>query len=113
MAARLKAEIWVKAHLRTCNFMNIPAFVVRRGDNTAGVVLIKVNKLNGSCMVLTPTTDFNTGERQWLQGTGADWVSEEIADSYVEKQLNFDSDLWVLEIEDPEGRHLLQEKVII
>ncbi len=112
MSARLKAEIWVKAHLRTCNFMNIPAFVVRRGDNTAGVVLIKVNKLNGSCMVFTPTTDFNTGKRQWLQGTGADWVSEETADSYIEKQLKFDSDLWVLEIEDPEGRHMLQEKIV-
>lgn len=112
MAARLKAEIWAKAHLRTCNFMNIPAFVVRRGDNTAGIVLIKINKLNDNCMVLTPTTDFSTGERQWLRGTGAEWVTEETADRYIEKQLNFDSDLWVLEIEDPEGRHLLQEKII-
>ncbi|WP_025898282.1 DUF1491 family protein [Sneathiella glossodoripedis] len=112
MTTRLKAEIWVKAHLRTCNFMNIPAFVVRRGDNTAGIVLIKINRLNDNCMVLTPTTDFQTGKRQWLKGTGPEWVSEELADSYIEKQIKFDSDLWVLEIEDPEGRHLLQDEVI-
>lgn len=112
MTARLKAEIWVKAHLRTCNFMNIPAFVVKHGDNTAGVVLIKINRLNNKCMVLTPTTDFATGERQWLRGTGAEWVAEEAADHYIEKQLSFDSDLWILEIEDPEGRHLLQDKII-
>ena len=112
MEPRLKAELWVKAHLRTCNFMNIPAFVVKRGDDQAGSVLIKINRLNDNCMVLMPTTNFETGKRQWLQGTGADWVSEGLADAYIEKQLKFDRDLWVLEIEDTEGRHLLQEDVV-
>ncbi|WP_169568077.1 DUF1491 family protein [Sneathiella limimaris] len=112
MEARLKAEIWVKAHIRTCNFMNVPAFVVRRGDETAGSVLIKINRLNDKCMVLSPVTNFETGKRQWMQSTGADWVSEETADAYIEKQLKFDPDLWVLEIEDQEGRHFLQEDVV-
>ncbi|OUR77889.1 hypothetical protein A9Q83_10300 [Alphaproteobacteria bacterium 46_93_T64] len=112
MEPRLKAEIWVKAHIRTCSFMNVPVFVVRRGDNTAGTVLVKINRLNDMCMVLTPTTNFETGGRQWLQGTGADWVAEQTADAYIEKQLGFDRDIWVIEIEDPEGRHFLQDKVV-
>lgn len=112
MTPRLKTELWIKAHIRKCGFMNIPVFVVRRGDDTAGSMLIKINRLNNNCMVLTPTTNFETGQRQWLQGTGADWVSEETADQYIKKQLKFDSDLWVIEIEDQEGRHVLDEKVV-
>ena len=113
MEPRLKAEIWIKAHIRKCGFMNVPVFVTRRGDNTAGSVLIKINRLNNLCMVLTPTTSFEDGSRKWLQGTGPDWVNEETADRYIEKQAGFDPDLWVLEIEDPEGRHFLEEKVEI
>jgi len=112
MTPKLKAEIWVKAHIRICSAMNVPVFVVRRGDNTSGSVLIKINRLNEKCMVLTPTTNFSTGGRQWLQATGSDWVDEATADAYIAKQVSFDTDLWVIEIEDPEGRHFLQEDVV-
>ncbi|MEH6402551.1 MAG: DUF1491 family protein [Sneathiella sp.] len=111
MAPRLKAEIWVKAHIRICSVQNIPVFVTRRGDDAAGAVLIKVNRLNNMCMVLIPTTDFSDGSRKWLKGTGADWVDENTADIYIEKQVKFDRDCWVIEIEDQEGRHFLEEKV--
>ncbi len=85
--------------------------VTRRGDDTAGSVLIKINRLGPGCMVLTPTTNFETGSRQWLRGTGADWVGETDADAYIERQVKFDPDLWVLEIEDREGRAFLDEKI--
>ena len=111
MEPRLKAEIWIKAHIRKCSFHNVPVFVVRRGDETAGSPLIKINRLNGSCQILTATTDFSDGSRKWLKATGPDWVEEKTADRYIEKQLSFDPDLWVIEIEDPEGRHFLDEKV--
>lgn len=111
MEPRLKAEIWVKAHIRRCSVMNVPVFVARRGDETAGSVLIKINRLDDRCMILTPTTNFEDGSRKWLQGTGSDWVDEKTADAYTEKQIKFDRDLWVIEIEDSEGRHFLDEKV--
>ncbi|MBL4907452.1 MAG: DUF1491 family protein [Sneathiella sp.] len=111
MEPRLKAEIWVKAHIRKCAFQNVLVFVTRRGDETAGAVLVKINRLNNQCMILTPTTNFEDGSRKWLQGTGPDWVEETVADGYVQKQISFDPDLWVIEIEDAEGRHFLDEKV--
>jgi hypothetical protein len=111
MEPRLKAEIWVKAHIRKCAFWNVPVFVVKRGDDTAGAVLIKVNRLDDRCMVLTPITNFDDGTRQWLRATGDGWVSEQTCTDYIAKQLKFDRDLWVIEIEDAEGRHLLDEKI--
>jgi hypothetical protein len=111
MLPRLKAELWVKAHIRKCAGQNVPVMVTRRGDETAGTILIKVNRLGPGCMVFTPTTNFEDGSRMWLRGTGPDWVEEQDADAYIEKQIKFDPDVWVLEIEDRDGRPFLDEKI--
>ena len=62
-------------------------------------------------MVLTPTTNFDDGARMWLKGTGPEWVEEAEADAYIERRIKNDPDLWVLEIEDREGRSFLDEKI--
>ena len=43
MTPRLTSEIWVAAYLTRCRLADIPAFVVARGDHTAGAVLVKLN----------------------------------------------------------------------
>ncbi|MEX1036095.1 MAG: DUF1491 family protein [Sneathiella sp.] len=107
----MKAELWVKAHIRKCATRNVPVMVTRRGDATAGSVLIKINRLGPGCMVLSPITNFDDGARMWLKGTGPDWVEEESADAYIIRQIQNDPDIWVLEIEDREGRAFLDEKI--
>jgi hypothetical protein len=108
--ARLKAAIWVKAHIRRCATAGIHAVVVRHGDDTAGSVLIKLNRLDGGCSVLSPSNR-GDGLRIWLRATGADFVPETDADGYIGRQLKRDPDLWVIEIEDREGRHCLDDPV--
>ncbi len=85
--------------------------VSRRGDETAGSVLLIINRLGPGCMVLSPTTNFDDGSRMWLKGTGPDWVEEADADAYIARRVKNDPDLWVLEIEDREGRAFLDEKI--
>ena len=104
--SRLTAEMWVSAYLTRLRLENIPAFVVRKGEATAGQVLIKLNRLDGSAILFQRIVDILTDTRKWdvlFDGT------EDEVDASVERQSGFDPDLWVIEVEDKAGRHLLDE----
>ena len=104
--ARLTSEFWVQAYLRRLSLWNIPAFVTAHGDDTAGAVLVKLNTLDGRAKAFVRQFDLMTGERAWqVLADGA----EEDVDASIAKQQVFDSDLWVIEVEDRDGRHLLDE----
>jgi hypothetical protein len=103
---RLTAEIWVSAYLKRLSLLEIPAFVVAKGDPTAGAVLIKLNTLDGQARCYQRSFDVMTGERKWMvlvEGVDAD------VEASVARQRSFDTDLWVIEVEDRAGRHLLDE----
>lgn len=106
----LRAGLLVQACLRRANARGTPAFVVRRGYPEAGAVFLKLNRLDGTCTVLSQIRRPD-GVLGWLRATGAAPVPEADADAYLERQARFDPDIWVLEIEDREGRHPLDEPV--
>lgn len=110
MHTRLKSGIWVRALIRRCQVAGGAAFVVRKGDESAGSVLVKLNRLGAGCTVFSPTTGPD-GERRWRDGTGPEPVSEQHADAYIDRQASYDPDLWVIEIEDRDGRHFLDEPI--
>ncbi len=111
MEPRLKTELWVKAQIRRAAVAGVPAVLVRHGDDDAGTVLVKINTLQpGGCTVLSPARDVD-GRRFWRRATGVAPVSDADADAYIARQVGYDPDLWVLEIEDRLGRHFLDEPV--
>ncbi len=103
---RLTARFWVDAYLARLRFQNIPAFVVAHGDDTAGAVLVKLNTLDGQSAVFTRSFDFKLDVRTWTELASGD---EADVDASIRKQRSFDSDLWIIEVEDREGRHFLDE----
>jgi hypothetical protein len=80
----------------------ITATVLRHGDDDAGSVLIKQNLLGAGFCVLTPMRN-EQGMLSWFKGTGPEPVAETDADGYIARQLNRDSDLWIIEVEDKSG----------
>ncbi len=108
---RLKARLWVHATIRQCGVLAIPATVVKTGDDDAGAILVKLNRGSAGCEVFTQVRDGN-GEAAWLRATGPDPVPEDKADSYIARQRAFDCDLWVLEIEDRDGRLPFLDRVL-
>jgi len=105
MRARLTADFWVRAYLQRLRLADIPAFVTRRGDETAGAVAVKLNTLDGRARAFTRINDA-TGARVWaVTAEGEDAV----VDAALERAARFDPDLWIIEVEDRDGRHLLDE----
>lgn len=103
---RLTAEFWVQAYLARLRLADIPAFVVAHGDDTAGAVLVKLNTLDGQARLFQRAFDLQSGARQWtVLAEGC----EGAVDEAVARQRGFDPDLWVIEVEDRAGRHLLDE----
>jgi hypothetical protein len=103
---KLTADIWVSAYLTRLRLIEIPAFIVQRGDGTAGAVLIKLNTLDGLACCYQRSFDLMTGARKWIVLSEGD---EQTVDASISKQKSFDPDLWVIEVEDKQGRHLLDE----
>jgi hypothetical protein len=103
---RLTAEFWVQAYLTRLRLQDIPAFITSHGDNTAGAVLVKLNTLDGRAQVFQRSFDLLSGARNWVTLTEG---AEAEVDATIARQRSFDPDLWVIEVEDRAGRHLLAE----
>ncbi len=107
---RLRSDFFVSAHLRRLDVANIPAVLRRRGAAEAGSIFVKVDRLDGSADLYGPAPqalfdDENSGDRRFsplLQGSTPLDVEERLA-----KEVRFDSDLWIIEIDDRAGRHFL------
>ena len=108
---RLKTELRVQATLRSCAVRGLMATVARKGDADAGALFLKVNRFAAGCEVFSGTTD-PAGAFAWLRGTGAAAVAEKEADLYLARQIKYDADLWVVEVEDPKAQFRLAEKIL-
>lgn len=100
---RLKTKTWVQASVRRADIEGLAVFVVRSGDPDAGSVLVKLNRFENGCVVYSQTYD-DAGQRAWIAATGEEPVEEKTADAYIARTVEFDPDLWVIEVEDRDGR---------
>lgn len=107
MPREIPAHLWVSALLRRATGAGAFATIVHRGDEQRGDVLVKVAQARGEARLYAPA--FNPeGPTEFERLAPED---ETGVDALVAKRLKADRDLWVIEIEDREGRHFLTEKV--
>jgi hypothetical protein len=105
----LSTDVWVGALIRRAELGGAHAMVVKKGDPRAGSVLVKAfNSKTREARLYTEAFQ-GDGERVWMEPKASHAESE--LDLYVERALKVDPDLWVVEIEDGEGRHFLTETV--
>lgn len=111
MAVRIPTHVWAGALVRSAGVGGASAFVLQHGDKDRGDVIVKVARLDGTAALFAPSPmAFEEREFDWLPVPGA-WSDEGEVDEIVRKRRSYDPDLWVIEIEDREGRHFLTEKV--
>ena len=66
--------------------------------------------LHGSVLVLNQARNAR-GELVWSQPLGG-WSPEARARDWCDKQVKFDPDLWIVEIEDRQGRAFVDEPIV-
>ncbi|WP_232631940.1 DUF1491 family protein [Methylobacterium sp. Leaf118] len=108
--ARLRSDFWVSAHLRRLDVEGIPAVQRRRGAAEAGAIFIKVDRLDGTADLYGPAPQSlieaeDSGERRFSPVLTAAPVLA--VEERLTRELRFDSDLWIVEIDDRAGRHTL------
>ena len=102
--ARLTAGLWVSAYLNRLRLAGIAAYVMAKGDATAGAVVVKVATMDGAAQLFERRFDLEQNRRIWsVLATG----EESEIDAILTRARARDRDLWVIEIEDRAGRHLL------
>ena len=103
---RLTSSFWVQAYIKKLNLLGVPAFVVSHGDDTAGAIIVKVNKLNGDAVLFERSFSLDKNLNQWSKFESGD---EKELDELLSRQLSRDRDLWIVEIESREGDPFLDE----
>jgi hypothetical protein len=109
---RLKTGLWVAAYLRRCQVEGVFAAVIRRGAEEAGAVFVRVNRLDGTSDLFgpAPQSAFAAAEaaaRAFTPCLGRSSVPDADVESYLGRQIKFDRDVWIVEIEERSGRNFL------
>jgi hypothetical protein len=108
---RLKSAIWVSAYIRRCYLEGAFAVVRRRGAEEAGAIFVKVSKLDNTAALFAPAAqsafeEARPGDRRFTPVVDG-FAPEADIEKRLERELKFDPDLWIVEVEDRAGRHFL------
>jgi hypothetical protein len=110
---RLRSDIWVAAYLRRCATEGVSAVLRRRGAAEAGAIFVKVDRLNSQAAVYGPAPqteafDLPPGlDRLFIRLHKPEWIESEEVERRLDREVRFDRDLWIVEVEDRQGRSWL------
>ncbi len=111
---RLRSDIWVSAYRRRCELGGAYAMIRRRGAAEAGAILIKIDRLDGKAALFGPAPQslFDEGdtERRFVRMHDPEVLDVLATEERLAKEVRFDPDLWIVEIEDKQGRHFLLDE---
>ena len=109
---RLKSALWVAAYLRRCEVEGIYGVVRRRGAEEAGAVFVRISRLDGTSDLYgpAPQSAVETGlgaDRSFTPSFAAQPVPDVDVEAYLAREVKFDSDVWIVEVDDRDGRNFL------
>ena len=108
--ARLKTDIAVSALIRRAQSAGAFAAIVRRGDGDAGAYLAVTRQYENNTDKYTlyrPIRNMEGARVWWPKGP----LSQDELDIYINRRIDEDPDIWVVEIDDAQGRHFLVEPI--
>jgi len=105
---RLRSDIFVAALLRRAQSAGAFAALRRRGAAEAGAIFVLVDRRDGAAALYGPapsSEDAPPGVDRVFARMHADaWCDPAALETRLQRELTFDPDLWIVEIEDRQGR---------
>lgn len=111
MPREINTDIWVAALLRRAQLGGAFATIVRKGDAERGEAVVKVSPARGKAVLYAPAFNPDGPLEFEALPRGVAEPSEAEVDELIARRLKADRDIWVVEIEDREGRHFLTERI--
>ncbi len=108
---RLRSDFWVAAYLRRCDVEGVAAVLRRRGAAEAGAVYVKHDRLDGGASLYGPAPQSETGDaggRRFLRLHKEAAIEAIDAEARLKREIAFDPDIWIVEVEDRAGRIFLE-----
>ena len=104
-SGRLTSKFWISAYKKSLEKKAIPMYVVRKGDETSGSIIVRVSNLRGNSKLYAQSYDCE-GLRVWVELANA---SDSEIEEIIKKHGSIDPDIWILEVEDPKDTYVLGE----
>ena len=108
---RLRSDIWVAAYIRRCATEGAYAVLRRRGAAEAGAIFIKLELRDRTSVLYAPAPQSELSddgvERLWQRVHKEDSIDSSLAEERLRREISFDPDLWIVEVEDSNGEHFL------
>lgn len=109
---RLTSDFFVSAYLRRCGIEGAFAGLRRRGGAEAGAIFVVIDRLDGTGVLYGPAPQASYDDRPSDRAFSRMHKDEALPREEIEKRLareiSFDPDCWIVEVEDREGRHFLE-----
>jgi hypothetical protein len=109
---RLKSALWVAAYLRRCHVEGAFAVVRRRGAEESGAVFVRVSRLDGTSDLFgpAPQSELDTSrgaDRSFAASLKERPAADAAVEAYLAREIKFDPDVWIVEVENSAGRNFL------
>lgn len=111
MSARLNAKVFVSSLVRRANAAGDFATIVKKGDQTAGQVLLVARRRNGRQQVFTRTMN-SRGDYSWTVAIEVNQDELGKINEYLDKQARYDPDLWIVELDTDNPERFVDDELI-
>jgi hypothetical protein len=107
---RVTSALWVSAYVRRCFIEGMTAAVSRKGSEEAGAIFVIVDRLDGTADLFgpAPQSAFDSTPSDRLFQRLMERVAAPAIAERLQKERRFDPDVWVVEVEDKQGRSFLE-----
>lgn len=94
----LPTGLWLDAQLAKFTAQGGTYYITQKGNHGSGVILLKILDRAYNCALQIQQRNLD-GKMGWVDALNKEKVAEKDADDYIQRSIQRDPDLWVVEIE--------------